>query len=111
VDHVTAAEAKTFADQSVAALADAVQDGWVLPSELDRFYSRRRLGVGTKEAEITKASADRRRTPGANVNLAFRNHSPMKTMTVVEAQTWSPSTNASTKELFRWPKQARATDD
>ena len=31
---MTAAEAKTFADQSVAALADIVKTGWALPSEL-----------------------------------------------------------------------------
>ena len=31
---MTAAEAKTFADQSVAALAAVVQLGWALPSEL-----------------------------------------------------------------------------
>jgi tetratricopeptide (TPR) repeat protein len=42
---VTAAEAKTFADQSVAALADAVQAGWAIKSELkehdfDTLHSR-----------------------------------------------------------------------
>jgi hypothetical protein len=31
---VTAAEARTFADQSVAALADAVKIGWAYPTEL-----------------------------------------------------------------------------
>jgi tetratricopeptide (TPR) repeat protein len=31
---VAAAEARTFADQSIAALADAVKVGWALPSEL-----------------------------------------------------------------------------
>jgi tetratricopeptide (TPR) repeat protein len=31
---VTAAEARTFADQSVATLADAMKTGWALPSEL-----------------------------------------------------------------------------
>jgi hypothetical protein len=31
---VTKEEARTFADQSVAALADAVKVGWALPSEL-----------------------------------------------------------------------------
>ena len=31
---VTKGEAKAFADQSVAALADAVKAGWALPSEL-----------------------------------------------------------------------------
>jgi hypothetical protein len=31
---VTADEARTFADQSVAALADAIKSGWALPSEL-----------------------------------------------------------------------------
>ena len=34
VDHVTAAEARTFADQSVAALADVVQFGWAILREL-----------------------------------------------------------------------------
>ena len=32
---VTKDEARTFADQSVAALADAVKAGWALPSELN----------------------------------------------------------------------------
>jgi hypothetical protein len=31
---VTRDEARTFADQSVAGLADAVKAGWALPSEL-----------------------------------------------------------------------------
>jgi hypothetical protein len=31
---VTAAEARTFADQSVAALAEVVKLGWAYPSEL-----------------------------------------------------------------------------
>ena len=32
---MTAAEAAMFADQAVAALADAVKAGWALPSELN----------------------------------------------------------------------------
>jgi hypothetical protein len=34
VDHLTAAEAKTFAEKSSAALAAVVKTGWAAPSEL-----------------------------------------------------------------------------
>jgi hypothetical protein len=52
---VTAAEARTFADQSVAAFADVVKFGWAIPSErkeLDRDAVRRHPDFQKLFAEV-----------------------------------------------------------
>jgi tetratricopeptide (TPR) repeat protein len=57
---VTADEAKTFADQSVAALADLVKIGWALPRELeepDFDALRGRADFQKLVAEVEKAAA------------------------------------------------------
>jgi tetratricopeptide (TPR) repeat protein len=60
---VTAAEAKTFADRSVAALATVVQFGWALPSELREpdFDSVR--GERTSGSWLRRWRGRRRRCP------------------------------------------------
>jgi serine/threonine protein kinase/tetratricopeptide (TPR) repeat protein len=62
---VTAAEARTFADQSVAALADAVKTGWALPSELkepDFDALRGREDFQRLAAEVEKKAEKSRET-------------------------------------------------
>jgi tetratricopeptide (TPR) repeat protein len=64
---VTGEEARTFADQSVAALADAVKTGWALPSELkepDFDAVRSRADFQKLVAEVEKkAEKAREATP------------------------------------------------
>ena len=57
---MTAAEAKTFADQSVAALAEIVKFGWAIPSELnepDFNALRGRADFRKLYAEVEEKSA------------------------------------------------------
>jgi hypothetical protein len=62
---VTKDEARTFADQSVAALADAVKTGWALPSELkepDFDSLRGREDFQRLVAEVEKKAEKSRET-------------------------------------------------
>jgi hypothetical protein len=58
---VTVAEAKTFADQSVAAVADIVKTGWALPSELKEpdFDALRGRADFQKLAAAVEAKAEK----------------------------------------------------
>ena len=62
---MTKEEARTFADQSVAALADAVKTGWALPSELkepDFDSLRGRAQFQRLVAEVEKQAEKSRET-------------------------------------------------